>query len=428
MRVAAARKHIILHGNSARFKPYIAAKQQTEPRVHAEDDALLRNTFHMYAACLFCLFGIQGKPGTERKTAFKQIAGKSVDRKDPRSEQCIQTQTVFFHAFIIGIFFSIYRYFGTYCRAVLLQSGRQAYYSTGMKQIPSAVRADILGYCMGVRRAVEMAEQAAADFPQRRVFTLGPLIHNTSALASLEKKGVCVLSEDMAHVLEPAAEGAGPVVILRAHGVPPQTKALLAAKGCTIIDATCPRVLVNQKRAADFGSKGYTVIIAGEKNHGEVTGIAGYCERCVIVGSAEEAKTLCAGGFCPERAVLISQTTISRAEYDAISSVLRGSIAQLHVFDTICPATVQRQDALLALRGRVDGVLVIGGRHSANTQRLYMTAKECFARAALIEQAEEIPREFYALSCVGLTAGASTPDCVIDAVEAALLAGDLQGA
>lgn len=297
------------------------------------------------------------------------------------------------------------------------------YYSIYMKQFPQVIRADILGYCMGVRRAVEAAEQAVRDYPDRPVYTFGPLIHNKSALAALEAQGVQVLCADEVPSFKQKTQDSGPVVIIRAHGVPPSDKDALRANGCTIVDATCPRVLVNQKRAADFWKKGYTVIIAGEKDHGEVSGLAGYCPGCIIVGTGEEARLLAKAGNCPRRAVLISQTTISRAEYDAITAALRGAIADLQVFDTICPATTQRQNALLELRGRVDGILVIGGRNSANTRRLFMTAKECFSHAALIEQPDEIPSVFYELASIGLTAGASTPDSVIDAVEAALLAG-----
>ena len=121
--------------------------------------------------------------------------------------------------------------------------------------------------------------------------------------------------------------------------------------------------------------------------------------------------------FYPERAVLISQTTIKQSEYDAIAEVLKKHISDLKVFNTICPATLERQKALEDIAGKVDGIIVIGGKNSANTQRLFSTAKELTPNAWHIETPDEIPDEVYSLSCIGITAGASTPDEVIDAVE-----------
>lgn len=302
--------------------------------------------------------------------------------------------------------------------------------------IPTVIRADILGYCMGVRRAVEAVENALADYDGRRVYTLGPLIHNKTALDSLAARGVQVLDAEDMHRVQ-----SGDVVVIRAHGVPPAVRAQLAARGCTVIDATCPRVLLSQRRAADFAAKGYTVVIAGDKNHGEVTGIAGYAadpatgeSRCLLVENREDAQRLVAAlteraraAGAPQvkavqqvKAVLISQTTISRSEYDAIAGVLRAGITDLRVFNTICPATMERQKALRDLCVQVDGVLVVGGKNSANTSRLLMSARELCRRAALIETADEIPPDFRSLDRIGLTAGASTPDAVIDAVEASL--------
>lgn len=286
-----------------------------------------------------------------------------------------------------------------------------------MKEI---IRADILGFCMGVRRAMEMAEQARIDFPIHKIFTLGPLIHNPSALDTLQKKGIFVLKESDIPFLnsqEPT------VVIIRAHGVPPKILAQLEEKNVKIINATCPRVQVSQKRAKDFSAKGYAVIIAGDKNHGEVTGIAGFASRddnstVILVGNSEDAEKLT--NF-PNRAILISQTTISQSEYDSIAAILSKKIPDLTVFNTICPATIERQQALKELAAKVDGILVIGGKESANTHRLLMTAKTLCKKAALIENSLEIPFEFFSLAKVGLTAGASTPDDVIDMVEDSLI-------
>ncbi|HNY17349.1 MAG TPA: 4-hydroxy-3-methylbut-2-enyl diphosphate reductase [Treponemataceae bacterium] len=276
------------------------------------------------------------------------------------------------------------------------------------------IRADILGYCMGVRRAVEAAEQALLDNPVRPVYTYGPLIHNPSALDRLSRAGVVIIGSDGAPLPE---DFHGASVVIRAHGIPPAERLELERRHAHIVDATCPRVLSSQKRARDWHEKGYTVILAGDLDHGEITGIAGYAPGCIVLESSEAAERL---ERYPEKAVLISQTTIKQSEYDAIAEVLSRRIPELAVFNTICPATLERQNALEALAGQVDGIIVIGGRNSANTQRLFNTAKTLCAKAWHIERPEEIPEEAFALERVGITAGASTPDEVIDAVEQAL--------
>ena len=280
-------------------------------------------------------------------------------------------------------------------------------------------KAEILGYCMGVRRAVETAELACRENPEKKIFTLGPLIHNNSALDALAEQGVKVLNEDASDLTDDEGNS---VVIVRAHGVPPVVIENLQKKGVTVIDATCPRVLSSQKRAADYAKKGYTVFLAGDKNHGEVVGISGYARasgaECIVIEHKEDAEAV---KHVPEKSVLLSQTTISKKEYDAIAAVLKAKNEALVVLNTICPATNERQNALIELCKNVDGILVIGGRHSANTKRLLRTAQELCAHAALIETAEEIPEEFNTLNRVGLTAGASTPDFVIDSVENALI-------
>lgn len=290
------------------------------------------------------------------------------------------------------------------------------------------IRAEILGYCMGVRRAVEAVERALLEYPHHKVWTFGPLIHNRIALENLASRGVEILEDR--HIDKLSVKD---VVVIRAHGVAPKVKKTLENTGCILIDATCPRVMLSQKRAADFASKGFNVIIAGDKNHGEVTGIAGCAidpvtgkNLSILVENRQDAEKLISVAYdeniaLPEKAILISQTTISREEYDAVADVLSNAIKNIKVFDTICPATMERQKALQELKGKVDGVLIIGGKNSANTQRLLMSGERIFPYAELIENASEIPENFRNLKRVGLSAGASTPDEVIDSIEFDLL-------
>ena len=283
-----------------------------------------------------------------------------------------------------------------------------------MKNRLRIIRADIMGYCMGVRRAVEAAEQALLDNPRRPVYTYGPLIHNPSALSRLSAAGVVITGEPDSPL---PADFNGASVIIRAHGIPPLEREELERRHAQIVDATCPRVLLSQKRALSFHDRGYTVILAGDRNHAEITAIAGYAPWCIVLENRHDAEVL---SSYPEKAVLISQTTIKQSEYDDIAGFLALHIPHLTVLNTICPATQERQKALEEISSQVEGIIVIGGKNSANTQRLYHTALLLTGKAWHIETPEEIPEEAFTLSCIGITAGASTPDEVIDAVEQAL--------
>ena len=284
------------------------------------------------------------------------------------------------------------------------------------------IRARVLGFCMGVRRAVTMAEEMldkCADM-QTPVYTMGPLIHNPSVLKKLTDRGLHTLEEKDIPGLPD-----GSTVVIRAHGIPPVLQQALTAKGAQIADATCPRVKVNQKRAAEFSEKGYTVILTGDKGHGEVSSIAGYAKnKLVLLQNEPEAEEYVRQlTDCTIRAVLLSQTTFDPAVFERISGLLKAHMPNLEVHNTICTATQERQTALDELIRSCDGILVIGGRMSANTRRLYHTAAVSCPHAAHIESAQEIPEEFFSLNVVGITAGASTPDDIIDAVERRLRDG-----
>ena len=287
-------------------------------------------------------------------------------------------------------------------------------------------RAAIMGFCMGVRRAVEKASQALegeADLGRAglrgKVYSLGPLIHNPTVLSGLEGRGLRVLPPDAASL--PDLRGAS--VVIRAHGATPRVVEALQEAGARVIDATCPKVHLSQRRAREWSKKGYGIVIAGDRNHGEVTSISSFSQGPVfVVQSAEEA-----GGLAlPPRCVLIAQTTFSPSEFDRISQVLRGRLPGLVVFNSICSATMERQDALVELAEGVDGIIVIGGKSSANTRRLYERAQGLVPLADLIEDASMVREEFFSLERVGITAGASTPEAVIRAVEDRLLEGGRQ--
>ena len=287
------------------------------------------------------------------------------------------------------------------------------------------LRAKVLGYCMGVRRAMETAEECLSKYNDKKVFTFGPLIHNKEALLPLEKKGLGIIEEKD---IESIDEKNPPVVIIRAHGISPFILEKLRKKNCLIVDATCPLVVANQKKAASYAKEGYQVILAGDKNHGEVVGIAGFAEyektgSCFLVENEADAIRLVANLSENQRngkLIFLCQTTFSSKEFDKIATVLQNAKPDTVILKTICNATNQRQEALLDLCKQVDGVIVVGGKNSANTQRLYLSAKANCKNACHIENASEIPELFFKLEKIGITAGASTPDEVIEDVEKAL--------
>ena len=282
------------------------------------------------------------------------------------------------------------------------------------------IRASVLGFCFGVRRAVELAEKALAENKDKTVYSLGPLIHNENALRALSAKGLITVDEQQ--VGEIPSES---VVIIRAHGVAPSVTDALEAKKCTIIDATCPRVKASQKMVERYSNQNDYVVLTGDRNHGEVIGIAGYAgENFSQIQDYTEAESFDIKDSENKNVILLSQTTYSPKEFEKIESLFRSKFKNLAVMNTICPATSERQEALLELCKKVDGVIVIGGKNSANTKRLYQTAAANCKQAIHVQTAAEIPSDFYKLNTIGITAGASTPDSIIDEVESFLLSAN----
>ena len=198
---------------------------------------------------------------------------------------------------------------------------------------------------MGVRRAVEMARRESYK-QGRQVYTLGPLIHNPSVLEDLKKRGIRLLEEGE---IPPDPENS--TVIIRAHGVSPKQEAALARHGVRILDATCPNVKQSQIKASFFAEKGYRIFLAGEENHGEISGILGYIglhtgAPCYVLANPDDAERAASELLRNEpeaKTVLLAQTTISASEYMAIGERLRQFFPGIEILDTICVATARRQ-------------------------------------------------------------------------------------
>jgi (E)-4-hydroxy-3-methyl-but-2-enyl pyrophosphate reductase len=270
--------------------------------------------------------------------------------------------------------------------------------------------AEEYGFCFGVERAVEMVEGALSEGATVR--TLGPLIHNTQEIHRLEAGGVRTINA-------PAEVSEGETAVIRAHGVTPEVQRELETRAERVIDATCPFVTKVQKLAERAAKEGRDVVVVGSPDHPEMIGVKGYApDRAYVVRDAGEVASL-----PPLHAPLVvSQTTLKLSTFlEAAEAVRAKSDSEPQVVNTICSATRDRQDAARALAGHVDAFYVIGGKHSSNSLKLLSVCKEQCEKSYLIETPEEINAEdLRDASRVGVTAGASTPNWLIEQVVARL--------
>ncbi len=267
-----------------------------------------------------------------------------------------------------------------------------------------------VGYCYGVKRALDMARSAAGPGCEP-INTLGPIIHNPQVVESLRREGVGVAGS-----LEDIDSG---TVIIRSHGVAPETIEEARAKGVNVLDATCPFVKKAQQKAAELAAAGYYVIILGEKDHPEVLGIMGHAGGRALV--IEQPEDLALVPKKERKVGLVVQTTQSAEKLQEIAGLLAVTAAELKVYNTICNATSRRQEDALLLTDSVDVMLVLGGKNSANTSRLAEMCRETGTPSYHIETADEIdPAWFKPGDSVGVTTGASTSTDILEEVVAAL--------
>ncbi|MCE5286222.1 MAG: bifunctional 4-hydroxy-3-methylbut-2-enyl diphosphate reductase/30S ribosomal protein S1 [Pelosinus sp.] len=258
------------------------------------------------------------------------------------------------------------------------------------------------GFCYGVKRAVQLADECAKTFDN--AYTLGPIIHNPQMVKRLAQKGVQTI-DDLAEI------SAGTVVI-RSHGVGPEVYKLAEEKALHIIDATCPHVKKAQQEAHKLALAGYQVIVVGDKHHPEVKSIVEWAGQAVIVIAAiEEALALSPTA----KLGVVAQTTFPAQEFAAIVHTLCTKASEIKVCQTICTATEERQQAARNLSAAVDAMIVIGGKNSANTTHLAEICVETGNPVYHIETAAELKQDWFRyVKTVGITAGASTPDWLIE--------------
>jgi 4-hydroxy-3-methylbut-2-enyl diphosphate reductase len=266
--------------------------------------------------------------------------------------------------------------------------------------------AEEYGFCFGVERAVEMVEEALSEGDTVR--TLGPLIHNEQEMKRLAEFGVQTISE-------PVQIKRGETAVIRAHGVTPQVQRELEERSSKVVDATCPFVTRVQKLAARAAEQDRHVVVVGNPDHPEMIGVKGYAPNHAFV---IRDKTEVANLPKLKNPLVVSQTTIkAKTFFDTAEAIKEKTDDEVQVVNTICSATRDRQEAARALAGIVDAFYIIGGRHSSNSRKLLAVCKEQCEKSFLIETEEEINEEdLQGVETIGLTAGASTPNWLIERV------------
>ncbi|WP_300733219.1 4-hydroxy-3-methylbut-2-enyl diphosphate reductase [uncultured Helicobacter sp.] len=263
--------------------------------------------------------------------------------------------------------------------------------------------AEKYGFCFGVKRAIHIAEG------NRNATTFGPLIHNVKEIERLQRDFGVSLSETLQQAQDSQS------VIVRTHGITKGDLEFLRERKTKIIDATCPFVTKPQNIVEKMSKEGYQIIIFGDKDHPEVKGVASYGENVVIVASVEEI-TKCK---LRKKIALVSQTTKQPEQFGKIAAFLASRVNELRVFNTICNATFENQRAALELSQEVDIMIIVGGKNSSNTKQLLKIAQTHCNDSYLVEDKNELQKQWFRdKKLCGITAGASTPDWIIEGVKA----------
>lgn len=268
----------------------------------------------------------------------------------------------------------------------------------------SVTLADKAGFCFGVKRAVEESLKTKKDYKDV-IYTLGPLIHNNDVVNSLKNKGISPIDMEKVHTLKK-----GDTIIIRSHGVPLNTITTLKDQEFNIINNTCPHVSNIQNKARKYYNLGYSIVIVGDENHPEVIGINGWCNNSAIISKDGLNLENLKGKTC-----VLCQTTEKQENWEKVLEAVHKKTEDVIAFNTICNATSVRQEAARKLAEDSDVMIVIGGKNSSNTTKLYEICKEYCNKTFHVENASEIPCNIIDKGDIkiGVTAGASTPDWII---------------
>ena len=270
------------------------------------------------------------------------------------------------------------------------------------------ILAKTAGFCFGVKRAVEKVYEQAG---KKNVYTFGPIIHNEEVVRDLEEKGVRVIN-DVAE-LDGLPKG---IIIIRSHGVARDVYDAINEKGFEIIDATCPFVLKIHKIVDEQSKAGASIIVIGNEHHPEVEGIVGWSNsRTYIIDSVEKAEEFCAENN--EKLCVVSQTTFNYKKFEELVEIISKKGYNIDIRNTICNATEERQTEARAIASGADAMIVIGGRSSSNTRKLYEICQSECVNTYYIQTLRDLDLyKFNSEGCIGITAGASTPNNIIEEV------------
>ncbi|MEA3492021.1 MAG: 4-hydroxy-3-methylbut-2-enyl diphosphate reductase [Campylobacterota bacterium] len=264
--------------------------------------------------------------------------------------------------------------------------------------------ASTYGFCFGVKRAIKIAE----EHPGSK--TYGPLIHNRDEINRLKEGYSIGLAESLDDINEEDS------VVIRTHGIPKKELTSLKKQDTPIIDATCPYVRTPQQDVEKMSREGYSIVIFGDRNHPEIKGVVSYAqnrENAFIVLKAEELEGL----PLKSKVAVVAQTTRKPEDFIKITSALILKYKEVRVFNTICNATFENQDAAADLAKRADIMVVIGGKHSSNTKQLHSICRDYCKDSYLIENEVELDRDWFGgKKLCGISAGASTPDWIVQNV------------
>lgn len=266
------------------------------------------------------------------------------------------------------------------------------------------ILANDAGFCFGVKRAVKMAEEEI-NKSEHKIYSLGPLIHNPQLVEKLEKRGLKQINSDDINNIKKGK------IIIRSHGISKYRQENILKNKLELVDTTCPYVKSVHKRVANYYNKNYDIIIIGDSNHPEVKGINGWCNnKAYIVNSIEDVEKL--NEF--DKICIVSQTTNTQEKFNLLSEKLKSKSKTIEIFNTICEATKNRQNAARDLANIVDAMIVIGGYESSNTKKLVEISKIYCKNVFHIQTIEDLTlQDIQKFNTIGVTAGASTPDWII---------------